>query len=254
MNISVSILLLIVLPILMYIIGKKENKEKIISIYEIKQEKEISIIGAEKLDNSKFIAWIFGGSILFYAFYKAIILPENITLKVITPNYINLLLLAIGIIMHKTFINFLRAVDNAIVGSSGILIQFPLYFGIMGIINQSGLTLLMSNFFINISNEITFPIFTFLIAGIVNIFVPSGGGQWAIQGPIIVEAATQLGVSIPKSIMALAYGDQLTNMLQPFWALPLLGITGLKAKDILPYTLILFIVGFSIFIFGLLFF
>ena len=254
MNISVSILLLIVLPILMYIIGKKENKEKIISIYEIKQEKEISIIGAEKLDNSKFIAWIFGGSILFYAFYKAIILPENITLKVITPNYINLLLLAIGIIMHKTFINFLRAVDNAIVGSSGILIQFPLYFGIMGIINQSGLTLLMSNFFINISNEITFPIFTFLSAGIVNIFVPSGGGQWAIQGPIIVEAATQLGVSIPKSIMALAYGDQLTNMLQPFWALPLLGITGLKAKDILPYTLILFIVGFSIFIFGLLFF
>ena len=254
MNISVSILLLIVLPVLMYIIGKKENKEKIISIYEIKQEKEISIIGAEKLDNSKFIAWIFGGSILFYAFYKAIILPENITLKVITPNYINLLLLAIGIIMHKTFINFLRAVDNAIVGSSGILIQFPLYFGIMGIINQSGLTLLMSNFFINISNEITFPIFTFLSAGIVNIFVPSGGGQWAIQGPIIVEAATQLGVSIPKSIMALAYGDQLTNMLQPFWALPLLGITGLKAKDILPYTLILFIVGFSIFIFGLLFF
>jgi len=254
MNISVSILLLIVLPVLMYIIGKKENKEKIISIYEIKQEKEISIIGAEKLDNSKFIAWIFGGSILFYAFYKAIILPENITLKVITPNYINLLLLAIGIIMHKTFINFLGAVDNAIVGSSGILIQFPLYFGIMGIINQSGLTLLMSNFFINISNEITFPIFTFLSAGIVNIFVPSGGGQWAIQGPIIVEAATQLGVSIPKSIMALAYGDQLTNMLQPFWALPLLGITGLKAKDILPYTLILFIVGFSIFIFGLLFF
>jgi short-chain fatty acids transporter len=254
MNISVSILLLIVLPVLMYIIGKKENEEKIVSIYEIKQEKEISIIGAEKLDNSKFIAWIFGGSILFYAFYKAIILPENITLKVITPNYINLVLLAIGIIMHKNFKNFLGAVDNAIVGSSGILIQFPLYFGIMGIINQSGLTLLMSNFFINISNEITFPIFTFISAGIVNIFVPSGGGQWAIQGPIIVEAATQLGVSIPKSIMALAYGDQLTNMLQPFWALPLLGITGLKAKDILPYTLILFIVGFSIFIFGLLFF
>ena len=193
---------------------------------------------------------MFGGEILIYASYKAIIMPENITLKVITPNYINLLLLAFGIIMHKTFINFLKAIDNAIIGSSGILIQFPLYFGIMGIINQSGLTLLMSNFFINISNEITFPIFTFLSAGIVNIFVPSGGGQWAIQGPIIVEAATQLGVSIPKSIMALAYGDQLTNMLQPFWALPLLGITGLKAKEILPYTLILFIAGFSIFIFG----
>ena len=88
----------------------------------------------------------------------------------------------------------------------------------------------------------------------VNIFVPSGGGQWAVQGPIIVEAATQLGVSIPKSVMALAYGDLLTNMLQPFWALPLLGITGLKAKEILPYTLILLVAGAAIFISGLLIF
>ncbi|MDP7430818.1 MAG: TIGR00366 family protein, partial [Flavobacteriales bacterium] len=78
--------------------------------------------------------------------------------------------------------------------------------------------------------------------------------QWAVQGPIIVEAATKLGVSIPKSVMALAYGDQLTNMLQPFWALPLLGITGLKAKEILPYTLILLLAGIVIFIGGLLIF
>ena len=75
-----------------------------------------------------------------------------------------------------------------------------------------------------------------------------------IIGTIIVDAATQLGVSIPKSVMALAYGDQLTNMLQPFWALPLLGITGLKAKEILPYTLILLVVGSIIFISGLLIF
>ncbi|MGB0403627.1 MAG: TIGR00366 family protein, partial [Salibacteraceae bacterium] len=84
--------------------------------------------------------------------------------------------------------------------------------------------------------------------------VPSGGGQWAVQGPIIVQAAQQIGVSLPKSIMALAYGDQVTNMLQPFWALPLLGITGLKAKEILPYTLLLFVLGSLIFVLGLLIF
>ena len=156
--------------------------------------------------------------------------------------------------MHKSFFSFLKAIENAISGASGILIQFPLYFGIMGIMNHSGLVQIMSDFFVNISNETTFPIFTFISAAIVNIFVPSGGGQWAVQGPIIVEAATQLGVSIPKSVMALAYGDQLTNMLQPFWALPLLGITGLKAKEILPYTLILLLAGVVIFIVGLLFF
>ena len=113
--------------------------------------------------------------------------------------------------------------------------------------NQSGLVDVLSDFFISISNQKTFPIFTMLSGGLVNIFVPSGGGQWAVQGPIVIQSAMEIGVSIPKSIMALSYGDQLTNMLQPFWALPLLGITELKAKEILPYTLVIMITGFMIF-------
>ena len=188
---------------------------------------------------------------LIYIFYRAFILPETISLKIITPNFINLCLFALGLLLHRNLYNYIKSIDNAIRGASGILIQFPLYFGIMGVMTHSGLIQIMSDFFVSISNENTFPLFTFLSAGIVNIFVPSGGGQWAVQGPIIVEAANQLDVSIPKSIMALAYGDQLTNMLQPFWALPLLGITGLKAKEILPYTLILLLVGTCIFITGL---
>ena len=124
----------------------------------------------------------------------------------------------------------------------------------MGIMKHSGLIHNISDFFVSISTETTFPIFTFLSAGIVNIFVPSGGGQWAIQGPIIIEASQQLGISLSKNVMALAYGDQLTNMLQPFWALPLLGITNLKAKEIIPYTLIMMLMGGVIFIAGLLIF
>ena len=85
----------------------------------------------------------------------------------------------------------------------------------------------------------------------MNIFVPSGGGQWAIQGPIVVESALKLGVPLPKAIMALAYGDQITNMLQPFWALPLLGITKLKAREILPYTLMLMVIGSAVYLIGL---
>ena len=131
--------------------------------------------------------------------------------------------------------------------ASGILIQFPLYFGIMGIMNSSGLVDVFANFFVNISNTTTYPIFTMLSGGLVNIFVPSGGGQWAVQGIIVLQSAIDLGVSIPKSIMALTYGDQLTNMLQPFWALPLLGITQLKAKEILPYTIMIMLLGFIIF-------
>jgi short-chain fatty acids transporter len=124
----------------------------------------------------------------------------------------------------------------------------------MGIMKSSGMVTMMSDFFVSVSNGTTYPLFTFISAGVVNIFVPSGGGQWAIQGPIIIQAATDLGVSIPKSILAMAYGDQLTNMLQPFWALPLLGITGLKAKEILSYSALLMLLGALIFISALLIF
>lgn len=254
MNILTSLLLLIILPIFMYYLGKKNNTNNI-NLDISKKEKIIKKIkGVEKIDHSKILAYIFGGLILFFSFYKAFIIPDNISLKIITPNYINFVLLGIALVMHKNFYNFLEAVNNAIKGASGILIQFPLYFGIMGIMSESGMIEMMSTFFVNISNETTFPIFTFFSAGIVNIFIPSGGGQWAVQGPIIIEAANQLAVSIPKSVMALAYGDQITNMLQPFWALPLLGITGLKASEILPYTIKLFLIGIIIFISVLLIF
>jgi short-chain fatty acids transporter len=237
----------------MYYLGKK-SKKTILPIHTYLDNKATELHGAEKLDHSKIMAYIFGGIILAFAFYKAFILPEKVSLDIITPNYINLVLLGLAIMMHSSFYNFLNGIDKAISGSAGILIQFPLYFGIMGIMNHSGMVQIMSDFFVSISNSTTFPIFTFISAAIINVFVPSGGGQWAVQGPIIIDAATQLGVNIPKSVMALAYGDQLTNMLQPFWALPLLGITGLKAKEILPYTLILLVVGTFIFISGLLIF
>jgi len=110
----------------------------------------------------------------------------------------------------------------------------------------------ISDFFVSISSETTLPIFTFFSAGLVNVFVPSGGGQWAVQGPMILESALQLNVPLNKAVMALAYGDQITNMLQPFWALPLLGITKLKAKEILPYSLIFMVAGSTIYLLGLL--
>ena len=119
---------------------------------------------------------------------------------------------------------------------------------------DGGIAHAMSDYFVSISTSLTLPLYTFISAGIINVFVPSGGGQWAVQGPIIIEACQALGVDLSKGIMAMCYGDQLTNMLQPFWALPLLGITGLKAKDILPYTLILMFGGIVIFTIVLLIF
>ena len=192
-----------------------------------------------------------GITFLLIASYKAM-LAGNIS--VIDPNFLNFLLLGLALLFCGNIATFLNRVKSAMGASAGILIQFPLYFGIMGVMKYSGLVEIFSGFLMNISNVTTFPLFTFFSAGLVNIFVPSGGGQWVVQGPIIVEAAQNLGVPLSKSIMALAYGDQITNMIQPFWALPLLGITGLKAKDIIPYTLFLMLIGIVVFISGLLVF
>ncbi|MGP5163289.1 short-chain fatty acid transporter [Arthrobacter rhombi] len=128
-----------------------------------------------------------------------------------------------------------------------ILLQFPLYAGILGIMQGSGLIVLVSNAFVAISTPQTFGVLAFLSAGVVNFFVPSGGGQFAVQAPIMLTAAEQLGVDPSVPIMAVAYGDQWTNMIQPFWALPLLAIAGLKMRDILGYTTIVLIASGLVF-------
>lgn len=254
MNIFISVLLILILPLSMYLIGKKSKSSGLPTFSSDRHVTEkTKIVGAEKIDHS-LVGFMFGGLILLIAFYLAFKSSGNIPLSFITPNFINFSLLGFGLLLHGSFFNFLNAIEEAISGVSGILIQFPLYFGIMGIMKRSGLVNDLSAFFVSISNENTYPIFTFISAAIVNIFIPSGGGQWAVQGPIIIQAATDLGISLPKSILAMAYGDQLTNMLQPFWALPLLGITKLNAKQILPFTLFLMLMGTLIFLLGLVIF
>ena len=248
MNISAFLLLLVLIPLTFYYLGTRvrsqipEIKTAFINTLENK-----NLEGAERIDQSQIFSKTIGILLVAFAAFLALSY-EGPSLGFITPNYINFSLLGLCLLLHSSFTSFLSAVEDAITGSSGILIQFPLYFGILALMQSGGLIELVSNWFIEVSNTATLPLFTFFSAGLVNIFVPSGGGQWAIQGPIILEAATKLGVPLPKMILALAYGDQLTNMLQPFWALPLLSITGLKAKDILPYTLVLFLLGFLIFV------
>lgn len=154
-------------------------------------------------------------------------------------NEINLTMLALGLVAHGSIASYTAAAERGARGCAGIILQFPLYAGIMGVLMGSGLIARFSEFMAEHATADTLPLYTFLSAGVVNLFVPSGGGQWAIQGPIALEAGLALGVAPEKMIMSVAYGDQLTNMLQPFWALPLLAITGLRARDIVGYTAVL---------------
>lgn len=256
MNLVCMFLLIILLPLGMYWMGNRVKSDllHLDTTYEVEDKPTNSAITeAERLDHSPILSTTLGLVMILIGFYKVLFAPLlkgqgfDWTFSFINPDYIIFMLFGFAILLHGSFFKFNQAVSKGIGGSAGIMIQFPFYAGIMGIMIGTGLVNVFSNVFVNLSTATTFPIFTFFSAGLVNIFVPSGGGQWLVQGPILIEASQKLNVPIEKSIMALCYGDQITNMLQPFWALPLLGITGLKAKEILPYTVFLLLIGVVIF-------
>jgi short-chain fatty acids transporter len=170
-------------------------------------------------------------------------------------NSVNLFFLAVAIAAHPSIKSFLDSVSDGARGAGSIIVQFPLYFGVLGVMRASGMIERLSSTMVSVGSETTFPLLTFLSAGIVNFFVPSGGGQWALQSDVLLTSAATLGLDPGRTVMAFSFGDEWTNLLQPFWALPLLAITGLRAKDIAGYTALLAIgmglyVGVVLLVFG----
>ncbi|MBP5643374.1 MAG: short-chain fatty acid transporter [Bacteroidales bacterium] len=217
---------------------------------EIKPEKATT--PALKLEYSRLLSILL--ALLGFAF---LIISLFIKKKAFDLGSVILLFLFLGIVLHKTPIAYVRAFGKSVSGAAGILLQFPFYAGIMGIITgvgASGICLgtVVSQAFINISTSTTYPIYTFLCAAILNMFVPSGGGHWAIQAPIMFAAGEALNVDHGLTGMAIAWGDAWTNLIQPFWALPALAIAKLNAKDIMGFCLIDLVVSGIIIIGGLL--
>ncbi|MFD0860391.1 short-chain fatty acid transporter [Roseovarius aquimarinus] len=168
-------------------------------------------------------------------------------------NVINFLFLTLAILLHGNPRNLLDALTEGVKGGAGIVIQFPFYAGIMAIMVQSGLAASISEGLVGFASDVTLPFWAFISAGIVNFFVPSGGGQWAVQAPVILPAAEALGTDLARVSMAVAWGDAWTNMVQPFWALPILGIAGLRAKDIMGFCMIHLVLSGVIIALGLTF-
>ncbi|WP_110644048.1 TIGR00366 family protein [Salinicola sp. CPA57] len=158
-------------------------------------------------------------------------------------NTVILIFLALGLLLHNSPAAYLSAVEKAVGAARGIIVQFPLYAGIAGMMTHADLVTQFSEMIISLATPETFPLWTFLSAGAVNFFIPSGGGQWAIQGPIMMQAAAAIGADPARTIMAFTWGDGWTNQIQPFWALPLLGVAGLSARDIMGYLLIWLVIS-----------
>ena len=167
-------------------------------------------------------------------------------------NIINFSFLILGVALSRSPLHYLTLIVNAARMAGPFLLQYPLYAGIAGLIAGTGLAQMVVDIFVQISSPTTLPITSFFSGAVLNLFVPSGGGQWAIQGPIAMQAATELGANIPLTAMAVAFGDQWTNLIHPFLAIPVLAITGLQARDIMGYCAIAFLFTGVIFLISLL--
>ncbi len=176
-------------------------------------------------------------------------------------NFVNTTFLALGLTLHGSLLSYVAAVAQGGQAVVGIIIQFPIYAGILAVMNGAGLTARLTEWAtvgatsataLGLSEESAFALACFGSAALVNLMVPSGGGQWIVQGPIMLAGADQLGAPLGATVMAISYGDQWTNMIQPFWAIPLMGMTRVDVRSFMGYCAVLMLASGPVFACGLL--
>jgi len=153
-------------------------------------------------------------------------------------NTYNFMFLMLGMLLHWTPRSFLNAAAKSIPATGGVLIQFPLYAGIFGVLMGSGLTELLMKFFLSISTQNTFPAIVGIYSAILGLFLPSGGGKWVVEAPYLLEAAKSLHVSMAWVVQVYNASEALPNFINPFWMLPLMGVMGVKARDLAGYSIL----------------
>ncbi len=243
LNLTVTVACLILIPLTLYLLSPKDPAEFSEAPDSADNAEEAASDAkptspAEWLNHS-FLVVLFPG-LLGLAWCGSWLL--NAGLGKLNPNVINLFMLSIGLLLHGSVRAYVDAIHAGVKSCSGIILQYPFYAGIMGIMAGSGIVGDIGAWLSGLGPH-ALGLATFYSGGLVNLFVPSGGGQWAVQGPVVMEAALQSGVAPSTILMALAYGDQWTNLIQPFWALPLLGICRIKVSSIIGYTAILLVVS-----------
>jgi len=202
-----------------------------------KRQKNLSYV----LDQSPVWGVLFGGLGIIWLWWHFYSKKEGLNLDVL-----NFLFLFLGILLHRRPSSFLQAAEEGGKLVYGVILQFPFYAGMFGIIKYSGLAEVVARFFVQISTERLYPVIVYWYSGIINYFVPSGGSKWAIEAPYLLQAAHDLGVSNSKVVISYAWGDMATDLIQPFWAIPLLSVAGLDFKDIMGYLILIFALYWSL--------
>ena len=162
-------------------------------------------------------------------------------LSAITINIVNFAFLLCGIFLHRTPARLMAAVQDATPAVWGVILQYPFYAGIAGVITSTHLNEQLAGAFVRLSNSTTFPPLVALYSAVLGVFVPSGGSKWVIEAPYVMAASHTLKVHLGWIVSAYDLGEALANLVQPFWMLPILGILGLRARDVMGYTFVVFL-------------
>jgi short-chain fatty acids transporter len=239
-NIGTALFLLITLPPLMALIGPRKREE----IQEIPEnlcgavddgivETATEDTPAGKMEQSRLLNAVI--AVLGIVFLGFSLFPLDRFLEL---DRINFIFLILGMVMAGSPAHFVRLVTESGRVAAPMLVLYPFYAGIRGLMADSGLAAQVVEWFVANASAETLPILGFFSGGLVNMFIPSAGGQWAVQGPIMVDAAIALKADIPRVAMSVAFGDQWTNLIQPLVLIPVVLISGLKARQVMGYMLV----------------
>jgi short-chain fatty acids transporter len=250
--------------IMLYLLSPPESQSKGITEYlsesqlgessgaatdggEVTEEPQGDATPSDKLNNSR----ITGGVIALTGIIYAIYTFATQGLDALDLNIVNFTILFIGFALFTRPAAYQEQFYEAVTSTGGIILQFPFYAGIIGMMSASGLGETIAEVLVSISTPELYPAVVLITSGIVNTFVPSGGGEWTVIGPTILTAAKDLGVPLGQTIVAYAFGSAWADLIQPFWALPLLGITGMRARDIYGYAIMMLLLLFPFLAIGL---
>jgi short-chain fatty acids transporter len=201
---------------------------------------------ADRLENAPALSLAIG--ILGFA-YIAHVIASRGPLAALDLNTYNLFFLMAGLLLHWTPRSFTRAVNDAVPATAGVLIQFPFYGGIFGLITMSPLSRDLAHFFLRISSHGSFPVLVAIYSATLGLFVPSGGSKWIIEAPYVLQAARDLRVHLGWVVQIYNTSEALASFINPFWMLPLLGILKIRARDLIGYTILYFSVNIGIVLF-----
>ena len=247
-NLAPILTMLVVMPLVFRALEPAANEvvagdvERLIAEDRVSTETDCGATLASRLEN----AWVLNLALALAGLYYlgSTLRRGHFALDI---NAVIFIFFIAGLLLHWRPIAYVRAVNGAARVTGPLILQYPLYGGLMGMMTATGLAGVIASGFLTFSSAATLPFWSYVSSIIISLFVPSGGGHWAVQGPFAVPAALKLHASLPATAMGVAMGEQVANMIQPFWALPILAIAGIGLKRVMAFSVFSFFIAAVVF-------